>query len=69
MIVLAELMAATAMRVGGGAPFGIGGEGRAGCGLAGGVDRGGEREQGFITRCPAPPLPGNWNWRWWWRRL
>ncbi len=35
--------------------MGLEGTGGPGGVAAGGVDEGGEREQGFITRCPPPP--------------
>ncbi len=56
--IFAATVAATAMRVGGGALSGSEGGGKPGAVAAGGVDGGGEQEQGFITPCP--PLSCPW---------
>jgi hypothetical protein len=55
MIILAATMAATAVRVGRGAPLGSKGGGGPGVAAAGQVDGGGEHVRGCITL--RPPLP------------
>jgi hypothetical protein len=66
MTVLKVTTAATAMRVSGGALFGIGVEGRAGGG-GGWEGRGEESGSGGLS--PATPPRSNWQWRWWWHSL